>query len=75
MVKKLDVWEEISGILQNFYHDKKNENLILEILFVNNVVIPFDEDFLKKLNESKGQKIGILRADLPEKPFILRYIK
>ena len=71
----LDLWEEISGILQNIFLDKKNNELVVELNFVTKIVIPLDADIEKKLNKWKGKKIGILRTDLPEKLYVLRYIK
>jgi len=77
--KHLSLWEEIVGVCSEI---REEDNEILILLRVDNKVFrillrrEFVSQHLKELLEIiRGKKIGILRTDNPEKPYVIRIVR
>lgn len=68
----LELWHEFIGILEDFSFNEVESTLILQFSSGILLTIPFSIDLKKKLNNSIGNKIGILHTDLEEKNYLIR---
>jgi hypothetical protein len=69
-VRILETYEEVVGHLQ----DLQLEEGLLRARF-RNVVLYFPPEMETMLRPLIGQHIGILRTDIPDKPYLFRFLK
>jgi hypothetical protein len=66
---QLRPYEEAAGLLKEL---KENQESIIARIGHLNVILP--QDMNEKLKNHLGQRIAILRTDLPDKPYLLRVL-
>jgi len=69
---KLDDFEEFTGVLEKV--EEGHEKMILHCVNKLRLTIPSDLQLKEKLNKNIGKKIGIIKIDTLEKPYLLRVI-
>lgn len=70
MMKKLELWQEAVGKIEEV--KEEGEIAILNLENVGKVAINNDRQLISKLKKAIGQRIGILRTDIPGHEYILR---
>jgi len=70
MAEKLLPWAEAVGNLQGI---KENGDIVvLTLEGVGDIVIKSDRSLISKLKKAMGQRVGILKTDIPRHEYILR---
>jgi hypothetical protein len=77
---KLRPWEEIVGVLKTVETDTETVTAIISCTQNLEIALPYPKDTteattIQNLNKHLGQKIAILKTDIPEKPLIIRTFK
>ena len=70
---ELDDCEEFSGVLEKV--EEGPEEIILHCVNKLRLTMPSDSQLKEKLNKNIGNKIGILKIDTLENPYLLRVIE
>jgi len=67
---RLELWQEAVGVLKNI--KKEGDFTVLNLGSVGDLILRSDGVLISKLKKLMGERIGILRTDVPGKEYILR---
>jgi len=70
MTKKLELWQEAIGDVKGIKEEK--DIIVLTLEGVGDIAIDGDKWLISKLRKTAGQRIGILRTDIPGREYVLR---
>jgi len=72
MKKRLNLWEEGLGNVREIR--ERGDTAVLTLEGVGDIILRNDRSLISKLRRARGQRIGILRTDVPGKEYILRQL-
>jgi len=70
MAEKLLPWSEAVGNVKEI--KEEGDIAILSLEGVGDIAIKNDKSLISKLKKAMGQRIGILRTDIPGRKYVLR---
>jgi len=70
MAEKLMPWAEAVGDVQGI--KESGDAIILSLRGTGDIILRNDRDLISKLKKAMGQRIGILRTDIPGREYILK---
>ena len=72
MKKMLGLWQESLGNVREIR--ERGDTAVLTLEGVGDIALRNDRDLISKLRRARGQRVGILRTDVPGKEYILRQL-
>ena len=69
--KMLQLWQEGYGVVEHLDVDEDKRTMVLYFSQENIIMLPFLPDLEKKIRKRIGHKIGLLRTDIEETPYLL----
>ena len=70
MKKMLGLWQESLGNVREIR--ERGDTAVLTLEGVGDIALRNDRDLISKLRRAIGQRIGILRTDIPGREYIFR---
>jgi len=69
-MKRLGLWQESLGNVREIR--ERGDTAVLTLEGVGDIALRNDRDLISKLRRAIGQRIGILRTDIPGREYIFR---